>query len=438
MAVLALTRVPSALETLRTELSDLPLVVAEGTSAGLEELERPWTLVLLDEELDRSTLPLLERLAAGGRRVALMSRTPTLRLTVHALRHGAEDVLALPPDPVRLRELVEACAPEAEAAESEPAGEAAVTRDGLEIIGRSPALLEGFRTVARVANSPATVLLRGESGTGKELLAQLIHEHSERACRPFVAVNCAAIPENLLESELFGHEKGSFEGALARRIGRVERASGGTLFLDEVGDMSVALQSRLLRVLEQREIERIGGDEAIRVDLRAIAATNRNLEAEVASGRFREDLYYRLAVVQIELPPLRARGDDIRMLAEHFLRTAASNFRRPARRIDPAALSLLRNQQWPGNVRQLRNVIERAVLMAEGTVLRPAHLPPDIRAPLPSPADEGTEPGTLAEIEKRYIERVLDQTGGHMSHAAEVLGIHRNTLRRKLEAYGLA
>jgi DNA-binding NtrC family response regulator len=251
-------------------------------------------------------------------------------------------------------------------------------------------------------------------------------------------VNCAAIPENLLESELFGHEKGSFTGALARRIGRVERASGGTLFLDEIGDMSLTLQAKLLRVLQDREIERIGGDGPIRVDVRVVAATNRDLETDVAAGRFREDLFYRLAVVQIELPPLRTRGDDIRLLAEHFLRIAAANFRRPVRRIDAATLSLLRQQSWPGNVRQLRNVIERAVLMAEGAVLRPIHLPPEIRAPLPSPAPDDGEPGTLAEVEKRYIERVLDQTGGHMSRAAEVLGIHRNTLRRKLETYGLA
>jgi DNA-binding NtrC family response regulator len=435
MAVLALTRAPTVLETLRAEMADLPLVVADGMSTDLNELRQPWTLVLLDEELDTNTLLLLERLAAGGRRVALMSRTPTLQKTMHALRRGARDVLGLPPDPTRLRELVEACVPDDDPAEL-PAREEST--ESASIIGQSEALLEGFRTVARVANSPATVLLRGESGTGKELLARLIHDNSGRERRPFVAVNCAAIPENLLESELFGHEKGSFAGALARRVGRAERASGGTLFLDEVGDMSLALQTKLLRLLQDGELERIGGDTPIGVDVRVIAATNRDLEAELAAGRFREDLYYRLAVVQIELPPLRTRGDDIRLLAEHFLGTAAANFRRPVRRIDPAALSLLRQQPWPGNVRQLRNVIERAVLMADGAVLRPIHLPPEVRAPLPSPAEEESEPGTLAAIEKRYIERVLDQTGGHMSRAAEVLGIHRNTLRRKLEGYGLA
>ena len=436
MGVLALTENPGALDTLASELSDLPLVVPSGMSAGLDELHRPWSLVLLDAELDAGNLPLLQRLIADGQRVALMSRAPTLQLTVHAVRRGAQDVLSLPPEPARVRELVDAFEPDAEADDALVEPPSLVDRSV--IIGQSPALLEGFRTVARVANSTATVLLRGESGTGKELLAHLIHENSSRARRSFVAVNCAAIPENLLESELFGHEKGAFTGALGRRIGRIERASGGTLFLDEIGDMSLALQSKLLRVLQEREIERVGGDGPISVDVRVIAATNRDLEGDVARGRFREDLYYRLAVVQVKLPPLRARGEDIRLLAEHFLHGASAEFDRPVRRLDPATLAILRNHPWPGNVRQLRNALERAVLMAEGPVLRPIHLPPDVRNPAQQSLQDSEAVGTLADVEKRYIEQVLNSTGGHMARAAEVLGIHRNTLRRKLESYGLA
>jgi DNA-binding NtrC family response regulator len=431
MKLLAMTTDPSALTPTAAALPEYELVVVDGMTAGLAALRERWPLILLDDELEDSGLRLLDVLVADGRRVAVMSRLPTLQLTVEAVRRGARDVLGLPPDTARLRELAESCGPDGD----EPAVTAAAT--GLvPIVGQSPALLDGFRTVARVAPSSATVLIRGESGTGKELFARMVHDHSGRAKRPFVAVNCAAIPENLLESELFGHERGSFTGALARRIGRVERATGGTLFLDEIGDMSLALQAKLLRVLQEREIERVGGDGPIRVDVRVVAATNRDLEVDVATGRFREDLYYRLAVVQIRLPPLRARGDDVRLLAEHFLRSAAADFGRPVRSLDPATLALLRQHDWPGNVRQLRNAVERAVLMAEGSVVRSVHLPAEIRAPASGVMPPAIEAfGTLAEVERRYIERVLEQTGGHMSRAAEVLGIHRNTLRRKLESF---
>jgi DNA-binding NtrC family response regulator len=313
-------------------------------------------------------------------------------------------------------------------------------------------MLSVMKSATRVADSNITVLIQGESGTGKELMARFLHERSRRREGPFVAVNCAAIPEHLLESELFGHEKGAFTGAVARRAGRFERAHGGTVFLDEIGDMSLPLQAKILRVLQEREIERLCGESSIPVDVRVIAATNRTLEDEVAQGRFREDLYYRLAVVGLTMPPLRERGDDdLRMLAEHCVTKAAREHRRPVFAISQETLALLKAYSWPGNVRQLCNVMERAILMADGPVLLPGHLPLEIRFPTePSfvrVASERPDLGgtgragetllPLAELERRHIRRALTMTGGHLAQAAESLGIHRNTLRRKLQEYGI-
>ena len=322
------------------------------------------------------------------------------------------------------------------------------------LIGSSPAMLAAFRTVARVAASSATVLLHGESGTGKELVARLVHDHSRRRAGPFVAVNCAAIPEPLLESDLFGHEKGSFTGAATQRIGRFERASGGTLFLDEIGDMGLGIQAKILRALEEREVERLGAERPTPVDVRIVAATHRDLAREVRAGRFREDLYYRLAVVVLTLPPLRERGDDIRLLAEDAVARCAVEHGRRAPRLAPETIATLRAHPWPGNVRQLRNAIEHAVLMADGGVVRREHLPPEIRIPsmaslaerTPAPAvesDPSADPPPpralipLLELERRQIRRALAMTGGHLARAAETLGIHRNTLRRKLQEHGL-
>ena len=395
-----------------------------------------WSLVLVDADLAGALAPvLIERLAEAGHPVVLAASQATLPLTIEALRHGARDVVSIPVDAAHVRELLQAASSATVAQPPQAAllGEHAV-------IGQSPALLGAFRTVARVAVSGATVLIRGESGTGKELLARTIHDHSDRSRRLFVAVNCAAIPENLLESELFGHERGAFTGALARRVGRIERASGGTLFLDEIGDMSLSLQAKLLRVLQEREIERVGGDAPIGVDVRVLAATNRDLEAEVAAGRFREDLYYRLAVVGIELPPLRARGDDLVLLADHYLAEYATRYGRPAHTFHADTIAALRAYGWPGNVRQLRNAIERAVLVAEGSLVLPCHLPLEVRSPgtvrvAPSVSEDLLP---LQEVERRHIKRALDATGGHMARAADLLGIHRNTLRRKIESYQLA
>ena len=282
------------------------------------------------------------------------------------------------------------------------------------------------------------MVVQGESGTGKEVVARAIHVNGPKASGPFVAVNCAAIPENLLESELFGHEKGSFTGAMARKIGRFEQAAGGTLFLDEIVDMSLALQAKILRAVQEREIERVGGGETIPVEVRLIAATNRDLKEAIAQGRFREDLYYRLAVVTIRLPKLAERGDDLVLLTAYFVRHFAERYGKRIGAISDRALDLLRNHAWVGNVRELRNVIERAVIVASGETLQVEHLPDELRG------EEAALPDrprgallTLAELEARHIARILAHTNGQIGAAAEILGIHRNTLTRKMKEYGL-
>jgi two-component system response regulator HydG len=299
-------------------------------------------------------------------------------------------------------------------------------------LARSPRALAALKVARQVADSTATVLVQGESGTGKELLARIVHEHSRRARGPFIAVNCAAIPETLLESELFGHERGAFTGAAQRRLGRFERASGGTLFLDEVGDMSATMQAKILRVLQEHEIERVGGETPVRVDVRVVAATNHDLATEVAAGRFREDLYYRLAVVVVQLPALRERGDDVDLLALRFLEHFASEHGRPVRELSSEAAERLRAYAWPGNVRQLRNVMERAVLVADGGALRAEHLPPEVLSATAAPEPDADRFLPLRELERRHIRRALDLTGGNLGDTARILGIHRNTLRQKL------
>jgi DNA-binding NtrC family response regulator len=311
------------------------------------------------------------------------------------------------------------------------------------LVGQHPAMLDVYKLVVRVAPSKATVLLLGDSGTGKEVVARAIHQNGANASGPFVAVNCAAIPENLLESELFGHEKGAFTGAMARRAGRFELATGGTLFLDEVADMSLPLQAKILRAVQEREIERVGGGEVIPVDVRVVAATNRDLRSEIAQGKFREDLFYRLAVVTINLPRLSERGDDLLLLAAHFVQQFGPRYGKSIHSISDRALGVLRAHAWKGNVRELRNVIERAVVLATEDTLRAEHLPEELRASVAratSAAATGGAGGTLetlAESEARHIARVLAHTSGAHGEAAEILGIHRNTLARKLKEYGL-
>jgi two-component system nitrogen regulation response regulator GlnG len=289
---------------------------------------------------------------------------------------------------------------------------------------------EVYKTIGRVASSDVTVLLRGESGTGKELVARAIHHYSRRAGRPFIAVSAAAIPSTLLESELFGHERGAFTDAKERRLGKLELAHGGTLFLDEIGDMPVDLQTKLLRALQERTIERVGGQESIRIDVRVLAATNRDLEALMKEGRFREDLYYRLNVVTLNLPPLRERRRDVPLLAEHFLAKHAPEL--GERGVAPEALDRLVGHDWPGNVRELENVIQRAMVMATNGVVLPEHLP---IGPVSAAASVAVD-ATLEDI----IERKLMQCVSGLreqARAAQILGINRNTLRKKLNEHDI-
>ncbi|MQA92008.1 MAG: AAA domain-containing protein [Gemmatimonas sp.] len=404
--------------------------------AGLAALvERRWGATLLSLELEGVGPELVGRLVTEPKAgdVVLMVDRMTPRLAMEATRLGAAELLSHPLDEAALAAVLRGPREEHERIPL-PA-----INGEMELVGSSPELLEVFKVLGRVAESVATVLVTGESGTGKELIARALHRLSPRAGGPFVAVNCAAIPEDLLESELFGHERGAFTGAVARKMGRFERAHGGTLFLDEIGDMSLVLQAKILRALQEREVERVGGEERIAIDVRVVAATHRDLPAFIASGEYREDLYYRLAVVLLHLPPLRERRGDIRELALHYAAHLAKEHGRPLRHLGASALRRLEEHSWPGNVRELRNVVERAVLVAQGEVLSADAV--RIESPRRRPTAEAL-PGyspmlSLAEVEALHISRVLAAVDGQLGRAAEVLGVHRNTVSRKAREHGI-
>jgi two-component system, NtrC family, response regulator AtoC len=383
---------------------------------------------------------IIRRIAAAPNAgtLVLVARAPALRLAIDAPRMGAAELLTVPLDVSRLAALLSPAPPAGAIVPLVPLP----TGPDDELVGSSPALVDAFKTVGRVAASDATVLVTGESGTGKELVARALHSASGRTGGPFVAVNCAAIPEDLLESELFGHERGAFTGAIARKVGRFERANGGTLFLDEIGDMSLVLQAKILRALQEREIERLGGEERIRLDVRVVAATHRALPSLIASGDFREDLFYRLAVVRLHLPALRERPGDVRALALHYAARFAAEHGRALRGIADEAMRSLEAHPWPGNVRELRNVLERAVLLATGDVLLVDHLQLAASAAPVQGAAGGSLPGysagmTMAQVEALHIGTVLRQVNGHFGRAAEILDMHRNTVSRKAMEYGV-
>jgi two-component system response regulator HydG len=309
-----------------------------------------------------------------------------------------------------------------------------------ELLGASPAMKEVYDLLERVAESESTVLVTGESGTGKELVARALHRRSKRASGPFVAINCAAMPEQLLESELFGHTKGAFTDARTARPGLFVQAKGGTIFLDEIGDMPLGLQPKLLRALQERSVRPVGGDHETPIDVRVVAASNRDLETAIEERKFREDLYYRINVIHVELPPLRARGADVLLLAQHYLEHFAAQSQKDVRTLDAEAAERLSAYAWPGNVRELANCLERAVALTRGESISSADLPEKIRNYRTShvlvAATDPSELVPLEEVEKRYILRVLEAVGGNKTLAAQVLGLDRKTLYRKLDRYG--
>ncbi len=379
------------------------------------------------------------RRAVGGA-IPIVVSTPRLSLdgAILARESAAGPIL---PEPIDAGALTKALSggrmrPSGLPLEPAPASEG---RGG--IIAASPEMAAVLERLAEVCTSSVNVLIQGESGTGKELLAQALHSMSRRRTGPFVTVNCAAIPERLLEAELFGHERGAFEGSPARKIGRIERAEGGTLLVDEVGELPPILQARLVRVLDEGRIERIGGNRPIAVDVRVVAATDRALEPAVEEGRFRRDLLGRLSAVRIQVPPLRDRLADLVPLALHFARHFAERYRRDMEGVTEEAVRLLETHSWPGNVRELRNVMDRAVLRSRTGWIDAPDLGLEAGAPrlsTPSTADAGYPPTrSLAEVEQDHIRKVLRYTRGAMGQAAELLGIHRNTLTRKVDQYGL-
>ena len=397
--------------------------------------------------------------------VILMTGYGTTQTAIEAMKLGAYDYLLKPFDVPKLKSIVanalKAARDMREVVSYEPLLESEDYEQG--IVGRSEAMQQVFKLIGQLAASDATALITGESGTGKELVARAIYHHSNRDQHPFLAINCAAIPEQLLESELFGHERGAFTGATLQRIGKFEQCHRGTIFLDEIGDMTPATQTKVLRVLQSGTFERVGGSHAIKVDVRVIAATNKPLEQAVSRGQFREDLFYRLNVVRVHLPPLRERPQDIPLLVNYFLKKFAKDEKLPPRSIAPAALKALQKYHWPGNVRELENIIRRALVVGKGDAILPADLPHEVTGQV---SGHGALPGAVAAqdgareltglarqlfqwarkdpklkvipaIERELIIQALQETQGNQVHAARLLGITRATLRKRVEKFGI-
>jgi DNA-binding NtrC family response regulator len=407
------------------------IVQADTEDAALAAIRRDGTIGLVFADLARDVAGLIAAMRAERIGVPVVACAVAARAeeAVAAVRAGAREFLPLPPDP----DLIAALLAEA-------------SGDATAVIARDPAMLACLARAEQVAGSDATVLITGESGTGKEVLAHHIHRHSRRAAGRLVALNCAAIPEALLESELFGHEKGAFSGALARRIGKFEAADGGTLLLDEIGELDIRLQAKLLRALQQREIDRVGGEAPVRVDVRVLAATNRDLRAEAEAGRFREDLLFRLDVISLRIPPLRERPLDIAPLATNFARRYASLNGLPERALAAAAIERLRGHAWRGNVRELENTLHRAVLLASGPSIEAEDIelsgPAAPRAADPVSASASSAPGLaglvgrrMEDVERDLILETLHRTEGNRTHAAGMLGISIRALRNKLRDY---
>jgi two-component system response regulator AtoC len=423
----------AALEVLNQRAADV-LLVGKGPA---EDALLDWLRAVLD--------------SWPGLAIVLCPETISVSLAIDAVRAGVLDVLTRPLDPEQLRFVVEkalSATRRRAAAQTPPAPKAEL------LFGRSERMQRVRAQLTQLAPSSATVLVRGESGTGKELVARTVHALSPRAAAPFVKIDCASLPETLLESELFGYEKGAFTGAGARKLGRVELAEGGTLFLDEVGELALSTQAKLLRLLQDREIERLGGTKTIRVDVRVVAATHRDLEGMVENGSFRRDLFYRLNVLPVWLAPLRARRDDIADLAVRFVAEATARNGVAEKALEPGALEVLVAQRWPGNVRQLQNFVERLVVLSSGTTIKRAEVEGELSRPVRFETETGPAGGdvvpalatagvpvlnaAMRDAEREILLRTLRQVGGNRSAAARVLGVSRSTLYNKLEEHDLS
>ena len=419
------------------------VVSAESGEKALEHLQgQDFDVVLLDLKMPgMGGMEALRRIREAGAaaEVVVLTGHPDVQTAIEAMKLGAYDYLTKPFKLAEVEEVLRRAADRKRLEKENTALRRMVAQRGPEplILGQAPAMRAVLQAVERIAPHAANVIIQGESGTGKGLVAQAIHARSRRAAGPFLVINCGAFQDPLLESELFGHEKGAFTGAASAKPGLFEVADGGTLLLDEVGEMSPAMQVKVLQVLDSRELRRVGGTRLHRVDVRIIAATNKDLEQEVRAGRFREDLHYRLNVLSLPLPPLRERREDIPLLVEHFLK----QFRvagEPVKTVSPEALEPLRAYAWPGNVRELANTIERLVILTSHEVIEPDDLPPNIRVPAGAAAAKSRGPTSLAEMERLHIARVLAETGGKKMQAARLLGIDLKTLNHKIKLYDIS
>jgi two-component system response regulator HydG len=418
-----------------------------GAAAAWELLEREdFDVVVTDLNMrGMSGVELAERVAKNRTDLPVIVITAfgSLETAIATLRAGAYDFITKPFEIEQLVVAVERATMNKRLREEVKRlhAEVARTKPSADFIGDGPAIRRVHEVIARVAETDATVLVTGESGSGKELVARDLHERSKRSGGPFIAINCAAVPESLLESELFGHVKGAFTDAKASKRGLFLEASGGTLFLDEIGEMPLGMQAKLLRALEERAVRPVGGTAEAPFDARLVTATNRDLESLVESGRFREDLYYRINVVHVELPPLRARGSDVLLIAQHFITRLAESMGKRVTGFSSAVAERLLSYSWPGNVRELQNCIERAIALARFEELTVEDLPPKVRDYKPSfvvvAADDPTDLVTMEEVERRYVQRVMEAVGQNKTQAAKVLGFDRTTLYRKLERYKL-
>jgi two-component system response regulator AtoC len=447
--VLAVDDEPGVLESYKVILEDTceVLTIADGTAALKVLTREDIRLIILDLRLpDIAGLEVLQRIKEMDEYLGVIVVTAVgdVKTAVRAMQAGASEYLVKPFDVETLQAVVsrtlerQALMKEVLYLRSEMEG----YHHFVDIVGRDEKMLEIFELVERVADSDATVLITGESGTGKELIARAIHQQSRRAQKPFVAVNCTAVPEQLIESELFGHERGAFTGAVQRRIGKFELAQSGTLFLDEIGSMRLDMQTKLLRVLQEREIERVGGERTIKVDVRIVAATNADLRELVKTKAFRDDLYYRLNVIPAFMPPLRSRKGDIPLLVQYFLNKYNRQFNRRVRGFSLAAMEALQAYDWPGNVRELENIVERVVVISKHETIQLRELPIDLQSshtPLIEQLEvEGYDlRKAVQQFEREYIRRVLEKTHWNQTVAARILGIHRNTLLGKIEQLAL-